>query len=66
MNADAMFAEMRSQPRAGGKGLEAIQAVIMVLFLELAKRVMAVGVGREMHLLLDGGPIVKRRGSGRR
>ena len=64
MNADAVFAEMRTQSRPRGKRLVAIKTMIMVLLLQLAKRVAAADVSREMHLFLDRRPVVERGGGG--
>ena len=64
LNTDAVFAEMRPQSGAGGEGFVAVEAVVMILFLQLAKGMTTIGVGGEMHLFLNGRPIVERRRGG--
>ena len=59
-----MFAEMRPEARSGGKRLVAIQAVVVIFLLQLAKWMTTISVGGKVHLLLYRCPIVKRRGSG--
>ena len=60
LNTDAVFAEMRPQSGTGREGFVAIEAVVMILFLQLAEGMTTIGVGGKMHLLLDGRPIVER------
>ena len=55
---------MRPQPGTGREGFVAIEAVVMVLFLQLAEGMTTIGVGGKMHLFLNGRPIVERRRGG--